>query len=90
MIVTMLIGIAGVFVCGFVSSLIGFGSVTGFDFRGILIALAAQFYALNISSVKKVAGFDVLWYLHVGLSWQAIDMNNFKYLKYERRSYGNS
>jgi len=40
MIITIIIGIAGAFVGGFVSSLIGFGSVTGFDFRSILIAVA--------------------------------------------------
>lgn len=35
---TMLLGIAGAFVGGFVASLLGFGSVTAFDLRGILVA----------------------------------------------------
>lgn len=39
MIITILIGIAGAFIGGFVSSLIGFGSVTGFDFRSILVSV---------------------------------------------------
>ncbi|MBT8135409.1 MAG: GlsB/YeaQ/YmgE family stress response membrane protein [Gammaproteobacteria bacterium] len=37
--VTILIGIAGAFVGGFIASALGFGSVTGFDIRSLLIAI---------------------------------------------------
>ena len=35
---TILLGIAGAFVGGFVASLLGFGSVEAFDLRGIAVA----------------------------------------------------
>ena len=54
MIITIIIGIAGAFVGGFVSSLIGFGSVTGFDFRSILIAVAGAILLLwGYRMIKK-------------------------------------
>ena len=53
MIITIIIGIAGAFVGGFVSSLIGFGSVTGFDFRSILIAVAGAILLLWIYRMIK-------------------------------------
>jgi len=54
MIITIIIGIAGAFVGGFVSSLIGFGSVTGFDFRSILIAVAGAVLLLwGYRMIKK-------------------------------------
>ncbi len=37
--VTILIGIAGAFVGGFIASAVGFGTVTGFDIRSLLIAI---------------------------------------------------
>lgn len=37
--VTMLLGIAGAVIGGFVGSLLGFGSVSGFDFRSFLLAV---------------------------------------------------
>jgi uncharacterized membrane protein YeaQ/YmgE (transglycosylase-associated protein family) len=36
--ITIIIGIAGAFVGGYVSSLLGFGSFTGFNIKGIIIA----------------------------------------------------
>ena len=54
MIITILIGIAGAFVGGFVSSLIGFGSVTGFDVRSILVAVGgAILLLLGYRLIKK-------------------------------------
>ncbi len=38
-VVTMLIGIAGAFIGGYIATLLGFGSVTGFDLRSLLIAI---------------------------------------------------
>ncbi len=38
-IVTMLIGIAGAIVGGFISSAVGFGTVDGFNFGSIIIAI---------------------------------------------------
>ncbi len=38
-IVTILIGIAGALIGGFVSSYLGYGSVTGFDLRSLGIAI---------------------------------------------------
>ena len=37
-VLTTLLGIAGAFVGGFIGSLLGLGSVSGFDFRGIALA----------------------------------------------------
>ena len=53
MIITIIIGIAGAFVGGFVSSLIGFGSVTGFDIRSILIAVVGAILLLWIYRMVK-------------------------------------
>ena len=54
MIITIAIGIAGAFVGGFVSSLLGFGSVTGFDFRSIIVAVAgAILLLLGYRLIKK-------------------------------------
>ena len=38
-IVTILLGIAGAVVGGFVATYFGYGSMTGFDFRSLLIAI---------------------------------------------------
>ncbi len=38
--VTILIGIAGALIGGFVSSYLGYGTVTGFDLRSLAIAIA--------------------------------------------------
>jgi uncharacterized membrane protein YeaQ/YmgE (transglycosylase-associated protein family) len=45
-IVTMLIGIAGAIVGGMVGTLIGFGSVTGFDIRSFAIAIGGALLLL--------------------------------------------
>jgi len=39
MIVTILIGIAGAFVGGFISTFLGFGSVSGFNIKSLIIAV---------------------------------------------------
>jgi uncharacterized membrane protein YeaQ/YmgE (transglycosylase-associated protein family) len=38
MLITMLLGIAGAFVGGFVGNLLGFGGVSGFDIRTLVLA----------------------------------------------------
>lgn len=38
-IITILLGVAGAFVGGFIGTQLGFGSVTGWDFRSFLIAV---------------------------------------------------
>ena len=45
-IVTMLIGIAGAIVGGMIGTLIGFGSVSGFDLRSFLIAIGGALLLL--------------------------------------------
>ncbi len=44
--VTILIGIVGAIVGGFIGSLIGFGGVTGFDFRSFIVAIAGSLVLL--------------------------------------------
>ena len=39
-VITILIGVAGAFVGGFVGSLLGFGDITGFDLRSMGLAIA--------------------------------------------------
>jgi len=39
-IITMVIGVLGAVIGGFIGSYLGFGSVTGFDLRSFLIAVA--------------------------------------------------
>ena len=52
--ITILLGIAGAIGGGFVSSAIGFGKVTGFDVRSLLIAVAGSVVLLVIyRAVKK-------------------------------------
>jgi uncharacterized membrane protein YeaQ/YmgE (transglycosylase-associated protein family) len=46
LIVTVLLGIAGAFVGGFVASRVGLGSVEGFDFRSLAIAFGGAFVLL--------------------------------------------
>ncbi|MCB1190276.1 MAG: GlsB/YeaQ/YmgE family stress response membrane protein [Leptospiraceae bacterium] len=41
-IVTILIGIAGAFVGGFIGNLIGFGGVSGFNFKSFAIAIGGS------------------------------------------------
>jgi uncharacterized membrane protein YeaQ/YmgE (transglycosylase-associated protein family) len=47
-IITIILGIAGAFVGGFIASKIGFGSVTGFDLRSLLIAVGGAIILLVI------------------------------------------
>ena len=52
--ITILLGIAGAVGGGFISSAIGFGKVTGFDMRSLIIAVAGSLVLLIIyRSVKK-------------------------------------
>lgn len=44
--VTMLLGIAGAVIGGFVGSLVGFGGVSGFDFRSFLLAVVGAILLL--------------------------------------------
>lgn len=46
--ITILIGIAGAFVGGFLASLVGLGTVTGFDIRSLLIAIGGAVLLLFI------------------------------------------
>ncbi|MGB0630414.1 MAG: GlsB/YeaQ/YmgE family stress response membrane protein [Alphaproteobacteria bacterium] len=46
LIVTILVGIAGAFIGGFVSSAIGFGDVTGINIKSIVIAAIGAFALL--------------------------------------------
>lgn len=52
-IITIILGIAGAFVGGFIASRLGFGSVTGFDLRSILIAVGGAIILLSIYRVIK-------------------------------------
>jgi uncharacterized membrane protein YeaQ/YmgE (transglycosylase-associated protein family) len=44
--VTILIGVCGAIVGGFIGSIIGFGGVTGFDFRSLIVAVAGSLLLL--------------------------------------------
>jgi len=52
-IITILIGIAGAFVGGFIASRLGLGSVTGFDIRSILVAVGGAVILLILYRVIK-------------------------------------
>ena len=55
-IVTVLIGIAGAIVGGFIGTALGFGTVSGFNFRSFLIAIAgAMLLLLGYRLFKKAA-----------------------------------
>lgn len=47
-IITIILGIAGAFLGGFIGSRIGFGSVTGFDLRSLLLAVGGALILLII------------------------------------------
>lgn len=53
LIVTILIGIAGAFVGGFISSFLGFGTVTGFNFGSIAIATLGGVLLLFVYRMVK-------------------------------------
>ena len=52
-IVTILLGIAGAFVGGYVSTLLGFGTVTGFNIASLAIAVAGALVLLILYRVIK-------------------------------------
>jgi uncharacterized membrane protein YeaQ/YmgE (transglycosylase-associated protein family) len=52
-VVTMLIGIAGAFIGGYIATLLGFGNVTGFDIRSLIIAVIGAIGLLFL--YKKIA-----------------------------------
>ena len=52
-IITILLGIAGAVGGGYVSSAIGFGEVTGFDLRSLIIAVGGAIILLAIYRVVK-------------------------------------
>ena len=52
--ITILLGIAGAFVGGFIGSRIGFGSVTGFDIRSLVLAVGGAIIILAV--YRKLKG----------------------------------
>jgi len=53
LIVTILIGIAGAFVGGYLGSMLGFGPVTGFNMGSILLATGGAIVLLVLYRVMK-------------------------------------
>lgn len=53
LIVTILLGIAGAFVGGMISSFLGFGSISGFDIRSLLIAVGGAVLLLYLYRVTR-------------------------------------
>ena len=51
--ITIGLGIAGAFVGGYIGSALGFGSVTGFDIRSLLIAVGGSILLLILYRVIK-------------------------------------
>ena len=51
--ITIVLGIAGAFVGGFIGSALGFGSVTGFDIRSLLLAVGGAILLLVLYRVIK-------------------------------------
>ena len=54
-IVTILIGIAGALIGGFISTKLGYGSVDGFDLRSIVIAVLGAILLLFVFRVLRRA-----------------------------------
>ena len=52
-VLTIILGIAGAFVGGFIASRIGFGTVSGFDLRSLLIGTGGAIILLVIYRVLK-------------------------------------
>jgi len=53
-IVTILLGIAGAFVGGFIGSTLGFGGITGFDLRSLVLAVVGAVILLIVyRTVRK-------------------------------------
>lgn len=53
LLLTIIIGITGAFLGGFVASRIGFSSITGFDLRSLIIAVGGAVLLLVIYRVVK-------------------------------------
>ena len=51
--VTIIIGIAGAIIGGFLGSVIGFGGISGFDFRSLLVAVAGSMVLLYAYRLVK-------------------------------------
>ena len=52
--ITIILGIAGAFVGGFIGSALGLGSVSGFDIRSLLIAVGGSILLLILyRAIKK-------------------------------------
>jgi len=51
--ITILLGVAGAIGGGYISSVIGFGRVTGFDLRSLIIAVCGSLVLLIIYRVIK-------------------------------------
>lgn len=52
-IITILLGIAGAFVGGFIASYLGFGTVTGFNVTSLLIAIGGALLLLILYRIIK-------------------------------------
>ena len=52
-VITIILGIAGAFVGGFIGSRIGFGTVSGFDIRSLMIAIGGAIILLVIYRIFK-------------------------------------
>jgi uncharacterized membrane protein YeaQ/YmgE (transglycosylase-associated protein family) len=52
-IITILIGIAGAMVGGFIGTFIGFGSITGFDLRSLVLAIGGALILLYVYRLLK-------------------------------------
>lgn len=53
LIVTILLGIAGAFVGGMISSFLGFGSIKGFDIRSLIIAVGGAVLLLYVYRLTR-------------------------------------
>lgn len=52
-IITIVIGIVGALLGGFLATLLGFGGISGFDFRSLVIAVLGSFVLLAIFRVLR-------------------------------------
>jgi uncharacterized membrane protein YeaQ/YmgE (transglycosylase-associated protein family) len=52
-VITIILGIAGAFLGGFISSRTGFGTVSGFDLRSLLIAVGGAILLLAVYRAFK-------------------------------------
>jgi uncharacterized membrane protein YeaQ/YmgE (transglycosylase-associated protein family) len=52
-VITIILGIAGAFVGGFIGSRIGFGTVSGFDMRSLLVAVGGAIILLAVYRIFK-------------------------------------